>query len=533
MSNAPSASRPATPAIHAQRRRSNRKLWLIPGLVLIGVPAFYIIVFTIYWPFKTEALIDVLQERSRRSVTIDHFRTTYFPPGGVAEGIKFWCYKHKSQSPLITIQEMKISVTFPTLLTFQRHLDYVRVTGLHLVVPAHQPTGDPSPMRLLTTTSSKLSLPVRHLEVNDALLDYFIGSSSQPLRVTVAKLLVSNVSSKTAMPYSIELSNSEVPGSIKSNGTFGPVDLKQSADTPIHGLFSYEHGILTPVPAITGTLFTSGNYNGRLGDISVNGTAHVRNFAIKDTSHVRDVAADYNLAVNATNGNIELKVDTAFDQSDVLFTGSVSGNGNHGQIASIDLSSRHARVQDLLDLFISEQPPMAGNATFTGHFSLPAGFHSFLRDMTLTGSFGIAQGKFTKASTEESLTKLSLTSKAVKREERQPDPGTVLSDLTGSANVKQAIARLSHVEFRIPGARARLAGTYSLLTYQANLAGTLVTTGNVSDTQTGIKSLYLKVLTPFLKKHRAAKIVPFKITGPYGHMNVSLDLGHKARKISS
>jgi hypothetical protein len=176
---------------------------------------------------------------------------------------------------------------------------------------------------------------------------------------------------------------------------------------------------------------------------------------------------------------------------------------------------------------------MTGDATLKGHFSLPAGFHSFLHDMRLTGSFGIAQAKFTSASTEESLTKLSQTSKAAKREERQPEPSTVLSDLTGNANVLQGIAHLSHVEFRIPGARALLAGTYSLLTYQANLAGTLVTTGNVSDTQTGIKSLFLKVLTPFLKHHHTAKIIPFKITGPYGHTRVSLDLNRDGRKISS
>ena len=125
MSTAPSARRPPASKPGAHRPRSRRQLWLITILVLFAVPVFYTIVFTIYWPFKKQALIDILQERSRRSVTIDHFRTTYFPPGSVAEGITFWRYKHKNEPPLITIQKLSNTVTYPTLLTFQHRLDSV------------------------------------------------------------------------------------------------------------------------------------------------------------------------------------------------------------------------------------------------------------------------------------------------------------------------------------------------------------------------------------------------------------------------
>jgi hypothetical protein len=535
MSTAPGAGHPPVAKRTSRPLRSNRRLWTITALVLFAVPAFYTILFTMYWPFKKQALIDVLQERSRRSVTIDQFRTTYFPPGGVAEGIKFWRYKHKNEPPLITIQKITISVTVPTLLTFQHRLDTLHVIGLHLTVPAQEPAGDPSPMLLLTSSTSKSSLPVAHLEASNAVLDYFVHSNPQPVRVTVNELRAQHVSSTTSIGYSIQLSNSEVPGSIESEGTFGPLNLKQTGNTPVRGHFSYKNGNLTPVQAVAGTLFANGNYSGSLADIAVRGTAQVQNFTVRGSSHSRNVSADYQLAVNAINGDVGLKnISATFDNSAIVSTGVISARAPKGDLASLGLTSQHARVQDLLDLFISsKQAPLTGDVSLTAHFDLPATYKSFIRDMTLRGSFGIAKGKFTNQSTEGGLTKLSQTSNAGKREESQENPSAVLSDLTGQATVTQGVAHLEHVEFRIPGAKALLSGTYNLLTYQTNLKGTLITTGNVSDTETGIKSLFLKALTPFFKHHRKAKVIPFKITGPYGHTTVSLDLGRTERKISS
>jgi hypothetical protein len=43
-----------------------------------------------------------------------------------------------------------------------------------------------------------------------------------------------------------------------------------------------------------------------------------------------------------------------------------------------------------------------------------------------------------------------------------------------------------------------------------------------------LKSLLVKALTPFFKKKKSERIVPFKITGNYGHAAVGLDFG--ARK---
>src|SRR5260370_42446819 len=103
-------------------RRSGRR-WLtgaLIGLALLAIVGISLLAFN--WPFTKQAVIDALQESSVRSVTIDRFYRTYWPPGCVAEGISFLHRKHKNKPPLITIQRLTIQGGYARMFTFQRHL---------------------------------------------------------------------------------------------------------------------------------------------------------------------------------------------------------------------------------------------------------------------------------------------------------------------------------------------------------------------------------------------------------------------------
>jgi hypothetical protein len=86
------------------RRRIWWKVW-IPAVVIAGI-AVYIAVIAMNWPFTQQAVIDVLQQRSLRTVTIGRFDRTYFPPGCIAEDVRFLHRKHKDKPPLITVREL-------------------------------------------------------------------------------------------------------------------------------------------------------------------------------------------------------------------------------------------------------------------------------------------------------------------------------------------------------------------------------------------------------------------------------------------
>jgi hypothetical protein len=61
------------------KRHFVKRHWLL----LVMVPALFAmecIILALNWPFQKQDLIDILQERSGRSVTIGRFERTYFPP---------------------------------------------------------------------------------------------------------------------------------------------------------------------------------------------------------------------------------------------------------------------------------------------------------------------------------------------------------------------------------------------------------------------------------------------------------------------
>jgi hypothetical protein len=90
------------------------------------------------------------------------------------------------------------------------------------------------------------------------------------------------------------------------------------------------------------------------------------------------------------------------------------------------------------------------------------------------------------------------------------------------------------LSFGVPGASARLHGTYNVIDHRIDLHGQMQVDTQISKTTTGMKSLLLKVMDPFFKKRRRGEVVPVHIGGTYEHPQYGLDLddrkdGQKAK----
>jgi hypothetical protein len=86
------------------------------------------------------------------------------------------------------------------------------------------------------------------------------------------------------------------------------------------------------------------------------------------------------------------------------------------------------------------------------------------------------------------------------------------------------IATFSDLSFGVPGAQARLYGTYNLVNENIDLHGRMRVDTKISKTETGMKSFLLKALDPFFKKKKKGEVVPVHITGTYQHPRFGLDL---------
>ena len=134
----------------------------------------------------------------------------------------------------------------------------------------------------------------------------------------------------------------------------------------------------------------------------------------------------------------------------------------------------------------------------------------------MQGDFGVEAASFTRSTTQESVNNLSQVSQG---EKENDDPASVIENLRGHVLLKEGIATFSDLSFSVPGALARVHGTYSLLTERVNLHGTLQVDNKLSNGSKAMKSVLLKIVEPFLKKKNAGEIVPIKIGGTFSHVS--------------
>lgn len=507
-----------------------RKHWLLlAGAVAVGAFAVECLVLAANWPFTKQSVIDILQERSARSVLIGGFRRTYFPPGCVAENIQFLHRLHKEKVPLITVRRLVITSSWPRMLSLRQRLTLVRIFDMNVTVPPSEP-GKPNPVMPLTYSGkSGASIVVDRTIADGAVLTFLPKDpSKKPFRLTIDKLRLDGIGNNEPMFYRTIISTYMPPGKIRSTGVFGTWNPKDPGNTPLHGTYSFDDANLAAFGGISGTLSSKGSFEGTLRHVNVAGTANVPDFKVTDTSHSRQVTTGFQAIVDGTKGDTYLTSATGrFDRTTVEFKGSIAGQeGRPGKVASFDLAETSGRVEDLLDLFISAKlPPMTGSVTFRGHVDIPPGEAQLIERMKLVGDFGVGAGKFTDRGTEGDVWRLSES--ADKREKGREDPATVLSDLRGHAVAANGVTTLTHLAFTVPGAKAVMHGTYNLVNYSVDLKGTLITTGQPGDATTGVKSLFVKALTPFFKHRHGNKVVPFKITGNYHDPALNLDLTGK------
>src|SRR5580698_10892411 len=107
--------------------------WIVVGVALAAVlVASITVVLALNWPFTQTAVTKTLEDRFARDVKIRKFRSTYFPPGCVAEGIEFLHRKRKDLPPLITVQTLTIRTGYSGLLRIDKLINNVQVAGLHI-----------------------------------------------------------------------------------------------------------------------------------------------------------------------------------------------------------------------------------------------------------------------------------------------------------------------------------------------------------------------------------------------------------------
>ena len=126
-------------AIQSARKAVIRRWIFVSVAVLAAGLALAATLLAANWPFTQAAVTKALEDRFDRDVKIRRFRSTYFPPGCIAEGIEFLHRRRKNLPPLITVQTLTIRGSYNGLLRIHKAVNDVQVAGLHVLVPPKTP----------------------------------------------------------------------------------------------------------------------------------------------------------------------------------------------------------------------------------------------------------------------------------------------------------------------------------------------------------------------------------------------------------
>ena len=500
--------------------RGRRKLLLVGGLIGVVVLVLAVVVLAWKWPFTPDHVRTDLQQGSGTKVSFQNFKQTFFPPGCVLEHVTFRSDAVPNGPPVLTADRITIATSYARLLAHD--IGTIRAEGAHVVLP---PLG--KGQKLFQQSSNSHSTKIGRLIADASVFEVTSATpGASPFRLQIRKLTVHDLGSSQGMSFQIDALVPQPAGEVIANAHLGRWNSDKPEMTELSGTYQFRHAKLGGFHAIAGTLASDGRFQGPVKNLNVRGSTDVPDFEVTRTHHKIHLTTEFDAVVDATAGDVVLRsIKAHSDRTTVTGNGKIAGvAGKKGKTASLDLFVRDGRIEDVLFLFVrGEQSPLDGQTSFEAKVTIPPGNRKFVDKVILDGNFAINSGRFTNSQTQGKVNQLTAQARGVKNP-TPSDSEAVTTDWTGHVLLQDGIAHFSELRIRAPGAGVKLHGTYGLEKQNVNLHGMLYMQATLSQATSGIKSILLKPLEPFLKKNRhgGAKF-PVGITGTYSHPSYHTD----------
>ena len=504
--------------------------WLIVFLVAMAGAAVILAIVTAAVPFSSEnarrRLAEVLSSRLDAEVEIQALRWHVFPsPSAEGTGVTIRHHGRRDVPPLISIARFFATGSVASLL--RRHISRITISGLDIQIPPDRNhDGGQTVESDRHGDNDARTLVIDDLLSSDAHLSIIPDEPGRDPKVwSIHRLHMTSVGFDRAMPYEAVLTNALPPGEITTHGSFGPWQKEEPGLTPLDGAFAFDHADLGVFKGISGILSSQGTFGGRLNRLDVHGDTDVPNFALSTAGHPVPLKTTYHAIVDGTNGNTMLeRIDATLLNTSFVAAGGVIGHhGQEGRTVTLDVKMAKGRLEDVLALAVnSAKPPMTGSMRLDTKLLLPPGEEDVVRKLRLNGHFVVADTRFSDLDVQEKINELSHRSRGRKPETPKQ---RVASRFTGAFSLARGTLTLPDISFDVPGSTVRLAGNYDLQPETLAFRGTLLMDAKVSDTQTGVKHLLLKIVDPLFKRDGGGSAIPIRITGTRTDPSFGLDKG--------
>lgn len=491
-------------------------------------------------PRAKQRVVTALAQRFDADVDLQSLDLAFFPtPNVTGQGLSIRHRDWQDPHPIIYIRRFTARTDFSTLLDRRNHVDLVRLEGLEIHIP---PRGRASQLEVQADHHQVASSEPGHDATSlKFLIETIVADSTvleiepkvegkRPLRFDIQKLRLQSVAPGQPMTFAAQLTNAKPPGLIDSSGKFGPWQRDDPRATPVSGTYRFENANLAVFKGISGTLASTGSYNGVLQHIDVNGSTDTPNFALKRGGQPVHLMTRFHSVVNGTDGDTVLDpVEARFLQTEFLCEGGVMHvDGTPGKTVSLDATTKSARMEDILRLIIGDSKPfLTGAVDFKSKIVIPPGNADVLDKLQLNGEFGIRSARFTSPEVQRRLLTLSNRARGItKEDEAALAQQTVASNMNGRFKLDGGVISMSHLEFGVPGAAIDLVGDYNLRSQTIDFKGTFRMQATLADTQSGVKHWLLKPLDPLFEKDGSGFMIPIQISGTRDRPDIGATIFH-------
>jgi hypothetical protein len=513
-----------TTSQNERRQRVPRAVIRWTLVLVAAAPVVIAVVLASNWPFTKTKIIQNLEHFSSCEVQVSRFDRTYIPhPGYVADGVKFIRRSNGRPVQMAFVTRIQASASWAALVTFTHRLRLLQIEGLHVFIPSPVPRAIPFyPEMKDETTVSVLTAHGTILDISPR------EGGGSPSRFAFRTLQLKEVKKEKSISLDTTLRIPTPPGELAVRANFGPFQTGRLPKMPLSGSYELKNTDLGSTQALGGLLASNGSFRGILSRCRVHGAVRIHNFEVKKVHHPVDLDGDFDTEVDGMHGDLNVtSTSVGFLGTKLVASGKIqTAPDKRGKTESFTVASEHARVENLLSMFSTADPPaMRGPITLNTNIVLPPGPRRFLEKVQMDGSFKISNAKFLHARTQANVDKLSnrARGKKVKKNEL-PEDEDMPSSLEAAVQVQDGIATLSDAKFKTPGASAAGYGTYNLLTQRIDLRGKLAMEARLSKTAAGFKSVLLLPLDPFFKKDGAGAVLPIHATGTYSHPSFRVSL---------
>jgi AsmA-like C-terminal region len=515
--------------------REGRWRW-IGGVALLLIVAITVAGIVIYRaePTLRATVIETLSTRFKSKVELDAFHVSLLKGLQVSgAGLRIFGDTDPNNhepgvQPIISVAEFRFRMGILDFLRATKHVDTVYVKGLQLNLPPREQRGQ---MKNMGPKGGKIEIVVDRFVCDDAqLIVNTLRSGKLPLEFDIESLKMTTIGPGSPMHFDANLTNPKPVGNILSSGLFGPWQADSPRDTPVSGTYTFKHADLGTIKGIGGILSSTGKYAGILDNIVVDGATDTPDFRIATSGRTVPLHTDFHAIVDGTSGDTYLQpVRAKILNSWLVANGSVVRTKvPKGHRVELEVAIEKGKIEDLLELAIRTYPPiMTGIVRLKTKFDLPPGEPDVANRLELAGSFQVSGTHFTNDKIQGKIDALSMRSQGKPKLAQDNTSEDVHSDMKGTFSLGNGLISFSQLQFRVPGTRVNLTGTYSLDGNQFDFHGKARMDAKLSQMVTGWKSILLKPADPFFSKNGAGTELPVKITGTKSEPHFGADFGHK------